>query len=301
MTSRSFPVRIAAFSAASLIAATTAQSASVFADNFSTATVRGSASDGFGAGTVASVGNYVTTGGGSFSIDADATTGPAEGSPAVADNALNFAPGAAVRGFITEFAAQDLTTTGDMLTLTFDFRFTTAPTATVSDVNGLRFGLFTSQGTTAVNNSSNVDDNDRGYRGGFVVNGDVTGNTSVLGYESGANGSVLSGSDFGQTATGTTVFTAFGTDSQTISLSLLRTDTGLTLTSSLNGTQIQTRDFADTAPGFRTSFNELGIGNGSPTQAYRIDNIDVDFIPEPSSAFLLGAAGVLGLVRRRRN
>ncbi len=278
--------------------------ASVFADNFSGATVRTAAGGGFGTGTAASVGNYVTGSGGTFSIQGDTTTGPAEGMPAANDNSLQLAPGASVRAYLTQFPVQNLTTTGDKLTLSFDFRFTTTQAITTAgDVSGVRFGLFESIGTATVNNGSGNDDNDRGYRGGFAVDGPLTGNTSVLGYESGTDGSILSGTDFSATSNGATTITAFGTTSHNIALSLERTATGLTLRSFYDGTQMQSQEILSTAVGFRTTFNELAIGIGTYNttgRTFRVDNIDVDLVPEPSAAFLLATSGILCLIRRRR-
>ena len=298
------PRNIAALFAATLITSHTVNAASVFADSFSGATVRTAAAGGFGNGTAASVGNYVTGSGGTFSIQGDTTTGPAEGMPAANDSALQLSPGASIRAYLTQFPVQNLTTTGDKLTLSFDFRFTTTQALTTAgDLSGIRFGLFESIGAATVNNNSGNDDNDKGYRGGFAVDGPMTGNTSVLGYESGTDGSILSGTDFGATSTGATAIAAFGTTSHNIALSLERTATGLTLRSFYDGTQMQTQDVLSTATGFRTTFNELAIGigsYGSSGRTFRVDNIDVDLVPEPSPAFLLGTSGILCLIRRRR-
>lgn len=228
-----------------------------------------------------------------LTIVSDNTTGPDEGAN---DNALNFNPGGSTfRGFLGEFTSTTAAV-GERLVLNFDIRY-------LASASGeFRFGLYNNGGTSVTGNNQAADSNDYGYRIALDRNG-MAASTSLASEIGEAASDIGLGTTRAITGGTTSDFTAFGTVSQNVSLSVERTNaTTNTITLGINGT---TRgSWTDNATGASNgtaatfTFNEVFF---SPTQAtqVRFDNISVDLIPEPSTA-LLGALGALCLLRRRR-
>ncbi len=225
---------------------------------------------------------------GTISIVSNSVTGPDEGS---ADSALRFAAGNGVnfRGILANFTS---TTIGlnDRLTLSFDFRYTAAP---AGNDTGLRIGLFNSNGTVVTGNASTDDDNDFGYLARFSTNANGTSDLRDVPFGD--------GQDAGNAIIPTTSNTigAFGTTSRALRFELTGVAGGIQLDSYFDNSLIATA--TDTAAAY-TTFDNLRIGQGGISDTFEIDNVLVatSVIPEPSVA-LLGALGMLGLLRRRRN
>ncbi len=225
---------------------------------------------------------------GTISIVSNSVTGPDEGSD---DSALRFTPDtdANFRGILANFTS---TTIGlnDRLTLSFDFRYPTAPGG---NDTGLRIGLFNSNGTVVNSNAATADDNDFGYLARFSTNANGTSDVKDV-----PNGDSQSAGFDIVGATSNTIG-AFGTTSRALRFELTGVAGGVQLDSYFDNSLIATATDTDAA---YTTFDNLRIGQGGLDDTFEIDNVLVvtSVIPEPSVA-LLGALGMLGLLRRRRN
>ncbi len=224
---------------------------------------------------------------GTVTIVSNSVTGPDEGSD---DSALSFAAGTAnFRGILANFTS---TTIGlnDRVTLSFDFRYIAAPTANDS---GLRIGLFNSNGTVVTGNASTADDDDFGYLARFSTNSNGTSDLRDV-----PTGDAQSAGDLIGGTTSNTIG-AFGTTSRALRFELTGVAGGIQLDSYFDNSLIATATDTDAA---YTTFDNLRIGQGGISDTFEIDNVLVEtsVVPEPSVA-LLGALGLLGLLRRRRN
>ena len=227
---------------------------------------------------------------GTISIASDSTTGPNEGSN---DNALNFDPSAGnltFRAILGNFTSTTLGV-GDRISLTFDFRFTSAPSLQRSL---LRIGLFNSNGTIVNSDATTVDNDDFGYLSRFSSDSDTASDlTKVPSGDTSTAGTPLT--EIANNAIG-----AFGTTSHAIRFDITNTATGTLVESYFDGGLISSAtDLTANSP--YVTFDNIRIGQGSGSTPFRIDNVGVEtfVVPEPSS-LALTALGALALVLRRR-
>ncbi len=146
-------------------------------------------------------------------------------------------------------AGRTLTSVGDSLKLTFDFRYTVAPASTAA---GFRFGIFNAEGD------------------GFCVHHGDGGNTGYAVLED-TNGGFGSGTlNTIASATKTTIGT---TAKHTASLTLQKLATGISVTSAVDGVALTG---TDSTPAI-TAFDTIAIRNGNVNADFRVDNVRVDF------------------------
>lgn len=226
-------------------------------------------------------------------------------------NAISFgnASGSIFRpGIAATFGtAADLATVGDKVTLSFDYRFETAPP---SGFSVFRFGLYNSNGTPVngdgfgnAANGFNGRVDDIGYLAGIGVGASGSG-----AFESEVNAPANSDSSYfvGTTNVGNLSPGTFnaGTTATNASLTITRASaTSLTLTTTFGGFAPQSVTISPAAAAFVTSFDTVAIGFGgnSTTNVGYADNINVSFtaVPEPSSLMAFALAGIATLRRRR--
>ena len=168
------------------------------------------------------------------------------------------------------FSRAALINVGDFIQLSFDFRFTTMPAASAT---GFRFAL---ESTSP-----------RGAYDFTVGTGGTLGGSLLY-----RNSSFFAGG---------TPFTTAGvpmsisdTAEHNATLRVTRATAGLLLQASVDG-----NPFSATDPAFNVlGFDRLQIGEGNIQHSLRIDNVVIEYVPEPSAGLLaFTAAGVL-LARR---
>jgi len=209
------------------------------------------------------------------------------------------------RRLVGEFTTQSLTNVGDKITLSLDFRM--ASLGTTGNTNrGFKVGLFntngssmTADGTSSAEPTSstpNATSNDTGY---FVGIGTGTTGTTALMREDGIGATFMAGTDIAYLTSST------GTSPQIQDLlahSLTFTitkdsETTLQIDFNLDGGDIDLTSTGGST--LITSFNEVGFSTGSYQTGFVIDNVNVEFIPEPATIALL-SLGFFAL-RRRKN
>ena len=172
--------------------------------------------------------------------------------------ALNVDVTSSFSGARGAFTSKALPVNGDSITLSFDFRYTAAPTDLAA---GIRFGLYNSAGA------------------GFCVHHGTGGNTGISLVESPSGG-------FGSGSGTVTFFNGTKTTindqtKHTVSLKLTRTAAGILATSTVDGV---THSATETTPVI-TSFDTVCIANGNQTIDFRLDNVRVEFSPNLAPAF----------------
>ncbi|NJK92040.1 MAG: PEP-CTERM sorting domain-containing protein [Blastochloris sp.] len=226
-----------------------------------------------------------------ITMQSDNTTGPDEG---VNDGTLQITPTGMFIGMLVGNFGSTTLSVGQSFVLSLDFRYITAP----STGSVFRFGLYNSNGsvTSADNNTSSG--NDFGYRVQVASNAPPS-----FVDESGAAPDVTSGSDSTAITGGTlSNMPALGTSSHRAVLTLTRADVNtMTFGLSLNGSNlVSSGAYTDTSGAFFT-FDEIAFGAGNSTNTYRIDNVNLEVIPEPSTYALLGLGlGALWILRRKK-
>ncbi len=179
--------------------------------------------------------------GSTLSVAADTTLGTGQ--------ALN-ADGGTYNSIDTTFAGRALTQTGDVLKLSFDFRYTQAPGNLAA---GFRFGLF--------NNSGD----------GFMVHHGTGGNGSwSLVEDGGADGSFGFGSV--TTLANSTKASLNDLTKHSASLLLRKTDTGISVTATVDGVTLSGTDTSPSA----IAFDYLLLSNGNMTADFRVDNVRIE-------------------------
>ena len=183
------------------------------------------------------------------------------------------------RGMIGTMGSSASLLIGETLTLTLDGRYYESP---ANNSGGLRFGFI---------NSSSLDNN-------FYVQAGTGGNTGMVMYRDGIGDNSPGGGTgitaLTSTASGPT-YASLATDPFSAFFSITRTAASeYSIVASINGSTRTTTS----AIGW-DSYNAIFIRNGSISSDFLVDNVSVSLIPEPSAA-LLGAVGLLGLLRRRR-
>ena len=183
------------------------------------------------------------------------------------------------RGMIGTMSSSTTLQIGDTLTLSLDGRYWETP---ANNTGGLRFGFI---------NSGSLDNN-------FYIQAGTGGQTGMILYRDGVGDNSPGGgsgiTSLTSTASGPS-YASLATDPFTAFFSITRTAASeYSIVASINGS---TRT-ATSSVGW-DSYNAIFIRNGGITSDFLIDNVSVSLIPEPSAA-LLGAVGLLGLLRRRR-
>jgi hypothetical protein len=234
------------------------------------------------------------------------TTNSAGTNLTVATNIMTLAGATANYAFTGAFASDVSQTVaiGYALELSFSFNFVTTPT---SNVAGLRFGLYNSDGAleTADNTGLGIDDDNDGYLGyastGGAVGSDVRKETGQN--PAGTDNSPLMGTlaDLDGATAAVTAPASFGTSTHTAGLRLTRTGSSSMLLELIVDSVVLYSVTDTGASGNFLTFNEVAIGRGAPTQSLNVDNIQVLYtaVPEPGSLSILGLGG-LALLRRRR-
>ncbi len=195
---------------------------------------------------------------------------------------------------------------GQTITLTFDFSLSSI----VNVDQGLRFGIFNSNGTRFAS----------GFSGTMQPFSNVGVNGPTTGYLAYVNPGATSGTstysvreEFTGGATPFSSTLAVGTNNTAAYLGLVadttysaifsitRSGADAVLSSTINGITQSGTDVGASA-GF--SYDEISIFTASTTVpasgTFTLDNVNVTVIPEPTAA-MLGALGTLALLRRRRN
>ncbi len=217
----------------------------------------------------------------------------------------------AQRGLLANFSAVTLTSFGDEISLSFDFRILNSPLTNSKE--DFRFGLLNSSGT--VQNSDqlvdDIADDDIGYyirastgtqtEWSYVKErgppGFLSGNLSQMLADQQLGGindnlshtvkMTLTLAEFESTSTPGTFFTGL--------------DVAFVMDEGLAGEISMVEDDRSLATG-TTTFNEIGFSSNDDDIDYIIDNVSVIFspIPEPATMALLGMGVMIVFLRRRR-
>jgi len=194
-----------------------------------------------------------------------------------------------------------LTNTGDKVSVTLDFRFTST-----TGVETFRVGLFNSSGTSAAGTGS---DDDIGYYLNIPAAGAAT--NAIFFRENSGTSPAMGGTDrtnYVASATLNALPTLAASQLYTLTYTLTRTATGIDLVMGIAvGGSTATTYTASATTSLITSFDEVMFNsafNGTGQTTLIIDNLVVDAtnfvpIPEPSAALLAGAGAVFFLRRRR--
>jgi hypothetical protein len=179
--------------------------------------------------------------GSTLTVASDATLG--------GGNALN-ADGGTYTSAGTSFAGRALINNGDVIKLSFDFRYTQAAANLAA---GFRFGLFNSSGD------------------GFGVQHGTGGNGSWSLIEDGGSDGSFGFGGLTTVASGTKA-SLNDQAKHTVSLLLRKTGTGIAITATVDGISLTG---TDTSPALN-AFDTLLISNGNLTADFRIDNVKVE-------------------------
>jgi hypothetical protein len=217
------------------------------------------------------------------------------------DNALEWNGTGTFVGFAGSFSPDNtesvtLSNLGDRLELSFSMRYTATPAAAGG---GFRFGFLNNNGTAASFASQGSTDNDIGYGVSMATTG-ASAAASSYSRDNGSTG-VLTGSgntSFG--APGSFVFNNTNPHTFTffveVSAVAAGVPTELTFGGSYDGNAFAT---STQNTNLITVFHEVGFAAGN-AQNFRIDDVEVEFVPEPASLSLLGLGAALLLRRRVR-
>lgn len=238
---------------------------------------------------------------------ADDSAGIGSGNAMNVDNFIAFGRAS------TNFNTVSLDQVGQGLALTFDVRRLTSTTPAGS-APSFRFGLYDGGGTpvvaTNLGGTSNATSDDNGY---FIQLG-VNSQGALALRETAESNGILGGPatpaaiNFGN-GTGADYDGLNDTAAHHVELTLSRVSQGIQIRASVDGTVVV--DVTDTGLNpntnqdeglFISQFDVLGFGIGSTgvIYDYRLDNINLTLVPEPSSLALLGLSGLV-LCRRRRH
>lgn len=203
---------------------------------------------------------------------------------------LQYVPGGTFRGITgTLPTAATLTNIGDVIELTFDFRYLTNPG---NQGSGFRFGLYNSNGTPAADNgtalvASATTNNDPGYY--FNLSTGTTQSHQLF-RETGLIDGIMAGTDRVQIGANNT--SVAGIADTSLHAGLLR----ITRTSPTEVTilaRVDTTDYFNITTTELTptlTFDQVAFGSANNNLTMQFDNVTVNFtpIPEPSSLALIG-------------
>lgn len=219
---------------------------------------------------------------------------------------LFFTPNADKRAFLGTFHTPTPVVTlgniGDVLTLTFDFRFTLIPGigATGNTDNTFRFGFYNYNGTLLTADYGTQANNDFGYAA-FARIGNVSTSSHAV-KEAGTNVDIFNGTDVSNLGGHVTDVDIRNTAVHSAILELTRQASGMKIEAKIDGTEIV--NVMDTSLPYY-SFNEVAMGVGvlGGNRQFYTDNINVNYTPAPlpPTALLLGSGLLaLGLLRLRK-
>lgn len=244
-----------------------------------------------------------------------------DGAPGIGGgNSLNMRPNSSSgnRPVVTTFAPVMLgSSIGDTLTASMSLRFISGVDDSDDNSNlSFRLGLYNSNGTAITADGQRFDlesgtGNDFGYFARIPVgNPAYAGNTDArlskeTGVASGTSEDPLFGQD-NSSGTGDDVselgqtssfpVTIEDLESHSVVFSLERTAGGVLTSIQVDGATPFTAE--DTSSPFET-FDELAMTNMRLTTEWRVDDVVIESIPEPSSIVLLGLAGGCAVFARR--
>jgi len=221
---------------------------------------------------------------------------------AMGGNALQFDTSPAFRATSAAIPTSSLINDGDFIKLSFSFRYTSTPT---DSAGGLRFGIY-SNPIELANTANDTDAGSGNTATGYYVNlvsgpntqsaaGDFAGNQIIR--ESGAASGILGGTD--RASLGPGAASGLGvTNTSVHTASLLITKIGSTysLVGQLDGNTVTT----GTSGVLYDGFNTIAISTANNDINLLIDNVTVEFVPEPSTMGLCAMAGLAFAARRRR-
>ena len=260
----------------------------VFAGHANGATIASANFAGYTAGNVSNPFNpSVTPGENEFTWT---TIGPNSAQLSIANadltsgsgNALGMAGGGTFRALVGTMGSATTIPVGQTLTLSLNGQFTAAPGNSTIRIGFMNSGdfdnaYFMNAGIGTITTFSSA--RDIGAPGGV----DVPGGGDVVA--------------FTNTTTSGPAYAAIGTSTFTASFSITRTAaTTYSLAGNVNGSGFTA---TDTAGNGWDNYSRIFLNNGNQTSSFRIDNVSVTLVPEPSAA-LLGGLGLLALFRRRR-
>lgn len=221
---------------------------------------------------------------------------------AMGGNALNFNTNPAFRATTAAIPTSTLVNNGDFIKLSFSFRYTATP---ANVVGGIRFGIYNNPvalADTGDDVSPGSGNTATGYYVNFTSGTTASTATAFAGHEiireSGTVSGILGGTD--RTSLGLPPASGLGvtdTSVHTASLLITKTATGYTLVGQLDGNSLAN---GTTTTTLYNGFNTIGISTAGNESDLLIDNVVVDFVPEPSSAILAGAGALAFALRRRR-
>jgi hyaluronate lyase len=197
-------------------------------------------------------------------------------------NALLFSPaaGAGFSKYLAYFGPVTLASSGDSITLRFDYRFTSAPT----NINaGFRCGLYNTAGTRQTTDASDTGSgpgnrsDDVGY--GFQTNPGTNLSTGTTVYSEASGNDILGGASPSQTANqgSSAASVNSGTNKHSAMFQIARQPNGdFALSAQIDSGTVATATIA-AASVFTNSFDEFGIAEGGTGFAvpWLIDNLTI--------------------------
>ena len=165
---------------------------------------------------------------------------------------------------------------GDFISLQFDFRFTDV---VGNNSSGFRFALGTTTSAYA-----------------FAI---ASGSSAAGNLFFNPNGSTGGAGQVGLADQNTTTYAVNDQLAHSAILTITRTATGIDVEASIDGVGSRIGSYADSGTGFFDTFERIYVGSGNLVLPYRVDNVQVNVVPEPGPIGLL-ALGACWLIRLRR-
>ncbi len=210
-------------------------------------------------------------------------------------NALYFEETSDYRGFAglfttveggNDYGAVTLDEVGEALALSFRFRLTQTP----NDDNAFRFGIVNNNGSQALDDGSDVDD-DHGHALRLATGNKTKSNF----YYDTSQPGILSGT--GLSDVGASLGFGIG---DTLPHEVTFTLTRISASEFLMELDFDGNLFSEVSTRLNPeTFHGVGFASGAGNPDFLIDDVQLTYIPEPATAVLAGL-GVMLLVRRRR-
>lgn len=221
---------------------------------------------------------------------------------AMGGNALQFDTNPAFRATTAAIPTSSLINDGDFIKLSFSFRYTSTPT---DSVGGLRFGIY-SNPIALANTADDISAGSGHTATGYYMNlvsgpnqqsaaGDFAGTQLIR--ETGTISGILGGTD--RASLGAGAASGLGvtnTSLHTASLLITKNGAAYSVVGQFDGNTVTT----GTASVLYNGFNTIAISTANNDINLLIDNVTVEFVPEPSTVGLCAMAGLAFAARRRR-